>query len=428
MSLTNIDNSPHHSASATSKPNIKYGPAIGTRTNGMTAVTPNFLKHRKPDFKKYKSYDETKGKTLGLVYSPHNPIAAETLDRLELARCLRILFGSQLSTALVAVFNNLNPSIEYGRRETKPKFNTWVNLPGEIKPAMYGAAALENGIPITDALTIHIPDMLVDLEYQKGLLNPMKKKRVGPAKIIGSNLISKTLSKIYRERGLLAEFNYIYVMEAKPLFEDNEITGKFDKSLGRSNLVSFHATVALNIPDSIRLQVLKAIASWANMDVKSLTVRNSNSPAYLQKINNDRSFSKGADNTGRRGLLGLIDYACKGLRCNYSYSLDYQENNSFPLPMNKYSGASSNIRSSARNTYEFLRYANKAKPSSLRKDTLIVEIGINEQLTRQAELDAKNFIERFSGGEYNFGIYLFLLAWDVEFMIRLLEHQIALAS
>jgi hypothetical protein len=305
----------------------------------MSAATPLPKKpiHR---FRTHRSYDKSLGKTPGLVYAPHNPKTAEIIDRLEFLRNLRKLCHEGLARLIVAAYQERNPDILVKGNRININYPEWERLPQEAKALMYATSADSIEFPLTHYATIHLDDLNVAERHWLGQ---------GPIRIIG-DLINKKLAKIYNRAG--EAFEYLYILETAPLYENDESGKRLDQ---RSDLDSFHVSLALRIPDSIHVSVLKALARFGRMPVESLYQYHSGCDVHLAHISNERQFDRGGDQTGRSGLLGRSDYAAKGLRKLYETRRFYNEHAVDPLPLNKWTHASGNIRAQAMVDYSIYR-------------------------------------------------------------------------
>jgi hypothetical protein len=291
-------------------------------------------------FKPYKSYNKYLGKPPGLVYGPHCPEIAEMIDRLELTRLLLAQRNEQLAGLIVAAYHKKNPSIEVKGKKIKITLPQWQRLPQEVKALLYSIAACELGQPLNHYATFHLDDHDVSFGHVRD---------EGPARLVG-NFINKSLLPIYSRAQL--PLSYLYIMETAPLYENDN---RGDLLNTRSSLDSFHVSLAIRVPEQIKVGVLRAFSRFGKTPIGNLYTYNSGYNVHLAKISDDRIFDRGDDQTGRNGLLGRSDYSAKGFRQLYRTRNFYREHAIEPLPLDKWTHASRDIQSKAKKTYEYLR-------------------------------------------------------------------------
>jgi len=310
----------------------------------MPVVTP-FPKKPNRRYHAYKSYDEELGKTPGLIYAPHCPKTAEIIDRLELARCLKKQRHEDVAGLIVAAYQHLKPSISLSRQggrkfEYKVKYPQWDRLPQEAKALMYAVTSEEMRFHFTHMATVHLDNF--EIMIAQG-------RREGPARIVGG-LINKYLEPIYRRAG--HKLSYLYVVEVAPLRLEDENANLLHE---RSELDSFHVSLALRIPEDIVDPVAKALCRAFKTPRRDLFRYHSGQAAHVATISDERAFTKGGDQSGRNGLVGRVDYACKGLRRLHTTKSFYDQFSLDPLPLGRWASASNDVRGAARKQYDELR-------------------------------------------------------------------------
>ncbi len=115
-------------------------------------------------------------------------------------------------------------------------------------------------------------------------------------------MINRSLEPIYRRAG--HKLSYHYIIEVAPLRLEDE---NGNLTYERSVLESFHVSLALSIPEDIKSKVEAAICRSFKTPQRDLYMYHSGQAAHLTAISEDRAFTRGGDQSGRRGQIGRND-------------------------------------------------------------------------------------------------------------------------
>jgi hypothetical protein len=161
-------------------------------------------------------------------------------------------------------------------------------------------------------------------------------------------LVNRKLEPIYRRAGESLIYAYTIELHRKP---DYDWQGR-----RRHDFTSFDATLLLSIPDALLEKVEAALAAWAGVPVPRIRQRHSGTPVHIQPVGEHRRFAKGEDNTLRRGVEGIGDYAAKTYVDLHNLREFYGKHQApFADALKKVNHASADVIDKAKAAYEHFR-------------------------------------------------------------------------
>ena len=307
---------------------------------GVCPSSPRKLPMRKRHLSKsYISYDKA---TPGSCYAPHDPMATERIDSLALLDILVREHGTAKIRPIVGRLMSTMSSTGITVEKRASCFPDWNRLDQETKAFTYGLGSARAGMRFTHVLTLH----LTDEEVQNAYVSMGK----GPAYVVGQ-FIARNLSPIFRRT--MMNLRYLYVLETCRM---DAVDDDGRRLRTKSKLDSFHASIFINIPASILGTTRKRICEATDTSLGKLHLHGSGSRAHLRQLSEDVEFWRGSSATGRRDVLGRIDYAAKGFVLLRELDAYYRRGgNDRPFPLSKLCGASADVVMAGRDLYERYR-------------------------------------------------------------------------
>lgn len=291
----------------------------------MATVLPLLPMRRKRRLASYKSYDTARGKSPGLIGSRHDSIAAERIDLLEFAHCLPRVMPSRQAAALIV-------SLSHQDHPTPITFPKWDRLSQQEKWALYAMGSVEAGIDINKAMTLHLRSEDIHLAHVTGQ---------GPSRLVGA-LINEKLEPIYRRAG--HRLSYSYKIEVEQAYDPDHRK----KALRReTDLVDFHATILIQVPDGLVEKVENVLASYAATSRPMVRKYHTGKRAHIADIQMERRYG----DTGRRGLLGIADYVGKDFHKLDDVAGWEKQHYAHPLDLKKVCHASADVIAAAKALY-----------------------------------------------------------------------------
>jgi hypothetical protein len=238
----------------------------------------------------------------------------------------------QAAALIVSLSHTNHPTITHAKKTLPITFPKWDRLSQQEKWALYAMGAVEAGIPLNKAVTLHLRSEAVYLANVAGK---------GPARLVGS-LINEKLEPIYRRSG--HRLSYAYKIEVEQAYDPDHK----EKALRReTDLVDFHATILLHVPDALVEKVEEVFAAYAATTRQVIRKYHTGKRAHIADISMDRQW-KGSR---RCGLLGKADYVGKDFHKLDDVAGWEKKHYASPLDLKKLCHASTDVVATAKTLY-----------------------------------------------------------------------------